>query len=100
MKDLQRFVLKSRTSTKSSTQEWWTFKNPWGKIEVVVRNWKTGHPIIQGNRYFIDYLRKEKIISFEDTNAITDNDIKKFYEDSNSAQTFKKYSKPIDIYSL
>ena len=85
-----RFKLKSRISTKSLTQEWWVFKDPWDNIEVVVRNWKTGHPITLGDEYFVKYLIKEGIIKRDEDdeeNPITVDDKKKFYDSTNRAQT-------------
>lgn len=99
-KDFSKYKLKNRNSTKTNTQEWWVFIDPWGNCEVVLRNWKTGHPELKGDKHFIDILRTEKIIGFNDECPITIDDKKKFFEEQNNAQTNKKYHKPIDVYGL
>lgn len=99
--DFKKFILKNKTSSKTNNQEWWTFVDSHGNIEVVVRNWKTGHPIIKGDKYFVHELIKEKIITFDDDeNPISEEDKKKYFEDVADAQTSSVYSKPIDGYSL
>lgn len=85
MLSLDRFELKSKTPSKNSRQEWWTFVHPSGKVEVVLRNWRGGSPILQGNKYFINKLMIEGLANSPCT--INDEFLKKYYVDVDKAQT-------------
>ena len=82
----EKFKLKSETPSRNSSQEWWTFQDPWGNVEVVLRNWKyTDNRHIQGDEYFVEILKSQGIL--DRPSSIDKEFLKQYYEQLDKAQT-------------
>jgi len=91
-KELYR--LKSKTPSKNAHQEWWTFLHPAGDVEVVLRNWRSGKPIVIGNDFFIEKLKIEGLL---DSPCTIDNEfLKEYYVELEKAQTKLIKRRPLE----
>ena len=96
MLNKEKFKLKSEKPSRNNSQEWWTFQDPWGNIEVVLRSWKeTGYKHIQGDEFFVEQLNVLGILDRPST--IDDEFLKEYYVKLQQAQSNQVKKRPIDF---